>query len=86
MKEILEKREQNRVTRDRCKLNLNIPRRNRVRFDNKIRLKSLKFYGPKIWNALQVNIKTAENLNAFKDLIIKNCNSVSCNCIVCTHQ
>ena len=48
MEEILEKREQNRVTRDRCKLNLNIPRRNRVRFDNKIRLKSLKFYGPKI--------------------------------------
>ena len=85
MEEIFEKREANRVTRDRCKLNLNIPRRNQVRFDTKTRLKSLKFYGPKIWNALQVNIKTAENFNVFKDLI-KNCNGVSCNCIVCIHQ
>ena len=30
--------------------------------------KSLKFNGQIIWNALPVNIKTAENLNAFKDL------------------
>ena len=30
--------------------------------------KSLKFYGPKIWNALPLNIKTEEN---FKDLIKK---------------
>ena len=65
MKEIFEKRNENRVTRDRYKLNLNIPRRNQVTFGTK----SLKFYGPKIWNALPVNIKTAENLNAFKDLI-----------------
>ena len=64
MKEIFEKRDENQVTRDRYKLNLNIPRRNQVTFGTK----SLKFYGPKIWNALPVNIKTAENLNAFKDL------------------
>ena len=81
MKEIFEKRNENRVTRDRYKLNLNIPRRNQVTFGTKC----LKFYGPKIWNALPVNIKTAENLNAFKDLI-KKCNGVSCNWIVCTHQ
>ena len=30
MKEIFEKRDENRVTRDRYKLNLNIPRRNQV--------------------------------------------------------
>ena len=62
-------------------MNLNIPSRNQVTYGTK----SLKFYGPKIWNALPVNIKTAENLNAFKDLI-KKWNGVSCNCIVCTHQ
>ena len=81
MKEIFEKRNENRITLDRYKLNLNIPRRNQVTFGTK----SLKFYGPTIWNALPVNIKTAENLNAFKDLM-KKWNGVSCNCIVCTHQ
>ena len=44
MKEIFEKRNENRVTRDRYKLNLNIPRRNCVTFGSK----SLKFRGPKI--------------------------------------
>ena len=67
MKELLEKKDGNRVTRDRYKSNLNIPRRNQVTFGTK----SLKFYGPKIWNAVPVNIKTAENLNVFKDLIKK---------------
>ena len=81
MKEILEKRDGNRVTHDRYKSNLNIPRRNQVTFGTK----SLKFYGPKIWNALPVNIKTAENLNVFKDLI-KKWNGVSRSYIVCTHQ
>ena len=81
MKEIFEKRDNNRVTCDRYKLNLNIPRRNQVTFGPK----TLKFYGPKIWNALPVNMKTAENLDAFKDLI-KTWNGVSCNCIVCTDQ
>ena len=81
IKQIFEKKDENRVTRDRYKLNLNIPRRNQVTFDTK----SLKFYGPKIWNALPVNIKNAENLNASNNLI-EMWNGVSCNCIVCTHQ
>ena len=81
MKEIFEKRNENRVTRNQYKLNLNIPRGNQVTFGTK----SLKFYGPKIWNTVPVNIETAENLNAFKDLI-KKWNGGSCNCIVCTHQ
>ena len=62
MKKIFEKRDENRVTRDRYKLNLNIPRKNQVTFGTK----SLKFYRAKIWNALPVNIKTGENFNAFK--------------------
>ena len=81
MKDIFEKRDENRVTSDRYKLNLNSPRRNQVTFGTK----SLMFYGPKIWNTLPVNIKTAENFNAFKDLK-KEWNGVSCNCNVCTHQ
>ena len=81
MKEMFEKRDENRVIRDRYRLNVKISRRNQITFGTK----SLKFYGPKIWNALSVSIKTAENLNAFKDLIKKQ-NGVSCNCIVCTHQ
>ena len=44
MKEIFEKRDENRVTRDRYKLNLNIPRRNQVTFG----AKSLKFHEPKM--------------------------------------
>ena len=32
-------------------------------------IKSLKFYGSKIWNVLPVHIKTAVNLNAFKYFI-----------------
>ena len=81
MKEMFEKRDKNRVTCDICKLNLSISRRNQVAFVPK----SLKFYRPKIWNTLPVTIKTAENLNAFKNLI-KRWNGVSCNCIVCIHQ
>ena len=74
MKEIFEMRDENQVTHNRYNLNLNIPRRNQVSFGTK----SLKLYGPKIWNALPVNIKTAKNLNTFKDLI-KKWNGVSCN-------
>ena len=81
MKEMFEKRDKNRVTCDICKLNLSISRRNQVAFVPK----SLKFFRPKIWNTLPVNIKTTENLNAFKNLI-KRWNGVSCNCIVFTHQ
>ena len=44
MKEIFKKRNDNRVTRDRYKLTLNIPRRNQVTFCTK----SLRFFGPKI--------------------------------------
>ena len=63
MKKLFEIRDQNRVTRDRYKLNLNTPRRNQLTSG----IKSLKFYGLEIWDALPVNIKTAENLNTFKD-------------------
>ena len=57
MKKNFETRKNNRV-----KSNLNIPRTNQVTFGTK----SLKSSGPKIWNALPFNIKTAENLKLLK--------------------
>ena len=69
------------LLRKRYKLNLNIPRKNQVTSG----ARNLKFYGPKTWNAQPVNMKTVENLNAFKELI-KKWNDISCNCIACTHQ
>ena len=56
-----------RAVRERYKLNLNIPRTYQVTFGTN----SLKSCGPKIWNALPFNIKTAENLKAFETLIKK---------------
>ena len=57
MKEIFEKRDKNRVTRDRYNLNLNIPRRNQVR----LVLKALSSMDQK-FGSTSFNIKAAENL------------------------
>ena len=62
MKEIFEKRNENRVTRDRYKLNLNIPRRNQVTFGTK----SLKFYGPKFGTLYQLISKLQKTLMLLK--------------------
>ena len=55
MKEIFKTRKTYYITHDICKLNWNVRRRNHVTFATK----SLKL----------INIKIAENPNAFKDLI-----------------
>ena len=73
------KKNNNRVVRNRYKINLNIPRTNQVTFGTN----SLKSDGPKIWNALRLNNKIAENLSAFKTLI-KKWNGASCNCTICS--
>ena len=79
MKNIFQMKTNNRIVREKYKLNLNIPRTNQVTFATS----SLKTYGPKIWNALPFSIKTAENLKAFKTLI-KKWNGASGNCIICS--
>ena len=58
MKNIFEIEKNNRIVRERCKLNLNIPRTNQVTFVTN----SLKSYGPKIWNALPFNIYIYTNI------------------------
>ena len=64
MKEIFELRLISRPAREQYKLNLNIPKKRQVTFGSK----SLESLGPKIWNNLPHHIKSAENLNIFKNL------------------
>ena len=77
MQELFKLRETNRNVRKKYKLNLNIPVVNQVNYGTK----SLRSFGPKIWNFLPHHVKFAENLETFKK-IINNSNGVSCNCVV----
>ena len=61
-------------------LNLDMPIINQVSFGGK----SLRYYGPKIWNSLSFHIKSSEKLEAFIN-IIKNWNGVSRKCKVCQY-
>ena len=78
MKQIFQLRETNRTFRNQYKLNLNVPKVNQVSYGEK----SLRYYGPKVWNSLPFHVKTSKNLKTFKD-IIKNWNGSTCNCRVC---
>ena len=76
MKEIFELRLSSGPVREQYKLNLNIPRKRQVTCGTK----SLEILGPKICNNLPYHIKSAENLNVFKNLIKKWSSSFySCN-------
>ena len=78
MKQIFQLRETNRTVRNQYKLNLSVLKANQVSYGEK----SMRFYGPKIWNSLPFHVKTSGNLKTFKD-IIKNLNGSTCNCRVC---
>ena len=71
-------RETSRLVREKYMLNLNILVHNQVTF----RSKSLRVFGPKVWNSLPYHIKSSENFKPFK-LIIKHWNGTRCNCKVC---
>ena len=75
-----EPRKISRVVCSNYKLNLDVPTINQVSFGGK----SLRYYGPKIWDLLSFHIKSSENLETFID-IIKNWNDVSCKCKVCQY-
>ena len=81
MNEIFKLRKSSTAVRSNYKLNLDVPTVNQVSFGDK----SLRYYGPKIWNSLPFHIKSSENLEAFKS-IIKNWNGVSCKCKVCQYH
>ena len=78
LKEFFYFKESNCPVREKCKLNLQIPKTNQVRFGTKI----FRGLGPKIWNTLPYHIKTSENIEIFKKTI-KNWNGVECKCLVC---
>ena len=78
MQELFKLSETNRNVRNKYKLNLNTLVVNQVNYGTK----SLRSFGPKIWNSLPHNVKSAENLETFKK-IINNWNDMSCNCVVC---
>ena len=61
-------------TREKYKLNLQIPKPNQA----------TRSYGPKIWNALSYHIKTSDNLNSFRS-IIKCWDGNHWTCRVCEH-
>ena len=67
-------------TREKYKLNLEILKPNQTTFGRR----SLRSYGPKIWNALPYHIKTSDNLNGFK-AIVKCWDGNHCPCRVCKH-
>ena len=81
MNEIFMLRKTSIAVRSNYKLNLDVPTINEVSFGGK----SLRYYGPKIWNSLSFHIKSSENLEGFKN-IIKNWNGVSWKCKVCQYH
>ena len=81
MNEIFQLRKTSRAVRSNSKINLDMPTINQVSFG----YKSLRYYGPKIWNSLPFHIKSSENLEAFKN-IIKSWAGVSCKCKVCQYH
>ena len=78
MNEIFRLRVTNRIVRNQYRLDLDIRRVNQVSFGNK----SIRSFGPKIWNSLPPHIKSCENLGTFKR-VIKNWDGFTCNCRVC---
>ena len=78
MNENLKLRKTDSLASKKYNLNLGIPKPNQVTFERR----SLRSYGPKIWNALPYHVKTSENLNSFK-AIIKCWGCNHCTCRVC---
>ena len=78
MKEHFNLKETNRPVRKKYKMNLCLPKHNQVTFGNK----SLRIFGPKIWNSLPYHIKSSENLESIKRMI-KHWDGRKCNCEVC---
>ena len=78
MQELFKLKKTNRNVRSKYKLNLNIPVVNHVNYGTK----SLRNFGPKIWNSPPHHVKSAKNLETFQK-IINNWNGVSRNCVIC---
>ena len=78
MGDVFSLRQSTRLIQEKYMLNLNMSVHNQVTFGRK----SLRDFGPKVWNSLPYPIKSSENLESFK-MIIKHWNGTRCNCKVC---
>ena len=68
MNDIFKLRNADRLTREKYKLNLEIPKPNQATFGTR----SLRSYSLKIWHILPYHIKTSDNLNSFKAIVDGN--------------
>ena len=68
MNDIFKLRNTDRLTREKYKLNLQIPKPNEVTFGTG----NLRSYSPKIWNALPNHIKISDNLNSHKNIVLNS--------------
>ena len=66
MQDLFKLRGTNRNARNKYKLKLDIPVVSQVTY----RTESLRSFGSKIWNSLPHHVKSEENLEAFKKLLI----------------
>ena len=78
MRDLFKLRFTNRPVREKYKMNMIIPEFNQVSCGKK----SLRTFGPKLWNSLPYHIKSSENLESFKRTI-KHWNGERCLCKVC---
>ena len=78
MNEVFRLRVTNRMVRSQYRLNLDIAKLSQVSFGNK----SVRSFGPKIWNSLPPHIKSCESLETFKR-VIKNWDGITGNCRAC---
>ena len=78
MRDLFKLRFTNRPVREKYKMNMIIPEFNQVSYGKK----SLRTFGPKLWNSLPYHIKSSENLESFKRTI-KHWNGERCLCKVC---
>ena len=78
MRDLFKLRFTNRPVREKYKMNMIIPEFNQVSYGKK----SLRTFGPKLWNSLPYHIKSSENLESFKRTI-KHCNGECCLFKVC---
>ena len=70
-----------REVRDKCKLNLDIPKWKQRTFG----YKSLKVLGTKIWNNLPYHVKSSDNLDTLKNLL-ENWDGNLCKCKLCKND
>ena len=81
MKNVFKKSNTLRSKRMQHQNNLSVPQPNYYEFDTK----SLAFFGPKVWDSLPINIRSAETFKVFKKLI-KTLDGVMRKCRMCTYN